>query len=70
MHRRGHYKPGISPDKWRKGLHTGFGYNVEGLKILLDELCRETGVEIRFLTRVIDAEENGRRVTGVVLNSV
>lgn len=70
MYRRGHYKPNIDPDQWRRKLHGGFGYNAEGLKLLLDELCREAGVETRFFTRVIDADVTGRRVNGVVINNV
>lgn len=70
MYARGHYKPGINPDKWRRDLHAGFGYNGEGLKLLLDELCREAGVEVRFFTRVIDVDVTGRRVNGAVVNNI
>lgn len=70
MYARGFYKPGIDPAQWRKILHTGFGYNTEGLKLLLDELCLQAGVEVRFFTRVIDADVSGNRVNGVVVNNV
>ncbi len=70
MYERGYYKPGIDPIWWRKKLHGGFGYRTEGLKLLLDELCVKAGVEIRFFTRVIDADVSGSRVNGVVINNV
>lgn len=48
------------------------GFDPEGLKLVLDTLCREAGVEVRFYTRVIDVDADGgeRRVRGVVTNSV
>ena len=70
MYERGFYRSGIDPAFWRKNLHQGFGYNAEGLKLLLDELCLQAGVEIRFFTRVIDADASGFRVNGVVTNNI
>lgn len=70
MFERGHYKPNINPAEWRTKLHGGFGYNAEGLKILLDELCVDAGVEVRFFTRVIDVDVTGKHVHGVILNNV
>ncbi len=70
MYERGFYRPGIDPAWWRKKLHGGFGYNTEGLKLLLDELCLQAGVEIRFFTKVIDADASGFRVNGVVTNNI
>lgn len=70
MYARGFYRPGIDPAWWRRNLHGGFGYSTEGLKLLLDELCAKSGVEVRFFTRVIDADVSGFRVNGVVTNNV
>jgi len=70
MYARNFYKSGIDPSWWRSRLHGGFGFNGEGLKLLLDELCVQAGVEIRFFTRVIDAEVSGGRVRGVVINNI
>lgn len=70
MYERGFYRPGIDPSWWRSRLHGGFGYHTEGLKLLLDELCLQAGVEIRFFTRVIDAEVSAGRVHGVVVNNI
>ena len=72
MHVRGHYKPGIDTGRWQKYLHSGMGFNAEGLKALLDELCLEAGVEIRFFTRLIDVDVDAgsSTVKGVVINNV
>ena len=70
MYARGYYKPNIDPDQWRRKLHGGFGYNPEGLKLLLDELCHQAGVEVRLFTRVIDVDVAGPTVNGVVVNNV
>lgn len=70
MYTRGYYRPGIDPMWWRNKLHGGFGYNTEGLKLLLDELCIRAGVEIRFFTRVIDVDVTSQRLSGVVINNV
>ena len=48
------------------------GFQPESLKMLLDKLCTEAGVEVRFFTRVIDADvdRDQRRVHGIITNSV
>ena len=70
MYRRGNFRPGITPDVWRKRLHSYFGYNSEGLKFLLDQLCQQAGVEIRFFTRLIDVDFTGQTINGIVINNV
>jgi len=70
MYERGHYRPGIDPAAWRSKLHGGFGFNAEGLKRLLDELCVKAGVEIRFFTRLIDVDFTGSTINGVIINNI
>ncbi|MDR1789410.1 MAG: FAD-dependent oxidoreductase [Opitutaceae bacterium] len=71
LYRRGAYKPNISTDAWRKNLHGGMAYNPEKLKLLLDELCADAGVEVRFFTKVIDADVAADgRVNGVVTHNI
>jgi ribulose 1,5-bisphosphate synthetase/thiazole synthase len=72
MHSRGHFKPNINPATWQKHLHGGMGFNAEGLKRLLDELCVNAGVEIRFFTRLTDVDVDPHRsvVNGVLINNV
>lgn len=66
----------VQPGAWenyQKGRYIGaVGYNPEALKMLLDRLCKEAGVEVRFFTRVVDADANRRkaRVNGIITSSV
>jgi ribulose 1,5-bisphosphate synthetase/thiazole synthase len=70
--REGHVAPATA-DEFQKGkyLHN-VGFQPESLKLLLDKTCHEAGVEVRFFTRVIDADVDRAtgRVKGVVTNSV
>ena len=72
MYERGFLQPGIDPDTWRKHYHRWTPFKVEGLKLLLDELAVAAGVEVRFFTRVIDADAHPDRghVEGVILNNI
>ena len=49
-----------------------FGFNPEGLKKLFDKLCKESGVEVRFFTRLVDVDADARtgQVKGIITNSV
>lgn len=72
MYERGFLKPGIDPDSWRKKYHCWTPFNPEGLKVIMDEKAVEAGVEIRFFTKVIDADadrETGQ-VNGVIINNI
>jgi len=70
LYERGFVKPGINPDSWRKNYHCWTPFSSEGLKLVLDELAVNAGVEIRFFTRVIDSDVDGKKVRGVILSSV
>ena len=69
---RGFLKPGINPDSWRKNYHVWTPFKVEGYKLVLDELATAAGVEVRFFTRVIDADVDPaiRNVNGVVIHNI
>jgi len=69
---RRHLGPDVTPDCWRKYYHCWIEFQVEGLKLLLDELAMQAGVEVRYFTRVIDADADTKtgRVNGVVLNNI
>ncbi|MHC4915853.1 MAG: FAD-dependent oxidoreductase [Planctomycetota bacterium] len=71
MHERGFLGPHVTPDFWRKQYHRWTQFRCEGLKLLLDELATDAGVEVRFFTRVIDAEADpsSREVRGVIINN-
>ena len=69
---RGFLKPGLEVESHVKRYHQWTPFRVEGYKLLLDELTAQAGVEVRFFSRVIDADadkESGR-VNGVVIANV
>lgn len=72
MYTRGQLGPDVVPDCWRRRYHCWTPFRVEGLKLLLDELAVQAGVEVRFFTRVIEAEADAAagRVAGVVLHNI
>ncbi|MDR1972873.1 MAG: FAD-dependent oxidoreductase [Treponema sp.] len=70
LYRRGFLKPGIDPDSWRKKYHVWTPFSAEGLKLVLDEKALEAKVELRFFTRVIDADTDHKKVRGIVLSSI
>ena len=65
--------PTPASENYEKGKYIDpVGFNPEGLKILFDKLCREAGVEVRFFTRVVDADADPQtgRVNGVITNNI
>jgi ribulose 1,5-bisphosphate synthetase/thiazole synthase len=60
-------------EAFEKGKIVGsVGFRPEALKLLFDKLCKDAGVEVRFFTRVIDADVDRRksRVNGVIASNV
>jgi hypothetical protein len=70
MYQRGFLAPHVTPDFWRKIFHRWTPFRVEGLKLLLDELLYDAGAEVRFFTRVIDADVEGKTVRGVIAHNI
>lgn len=72
MYERGYLRVGIDPNIWRQHFHRWTPFPPERLKLLLDELALEAGVEIRYFTRVIDADADPKSglVRGVIINNV
>ncbi|PTX92774.1 FAD-dependent oxidoreductase [Verrucomicrobia bacterium LW23] len=72
MYARGYMNPGIDPDSWRKKYHCWSPFRAEGLKLMLDEFALAAGVEVRYFTRVIDAEADAAsgRVKGLVISNI
>ena len=52
----------------RHGIPTN-AYDPEKMRLLLDTLCLESGVELRLYTRVVSAVRNGSRVTHAITES-
>lgn len=71
LYRRGFVSPAVSPDAWRRDYHRWTPFSAEGLKLVLDELAIQSGVDVRFFTRVIDADmQAAGTVRGVITSSV
>lgn len=70
LYERGELAPQVTPDFWRKHYHCWTPFRAEGLKRLLDELVQSAGVEVRFFTRVIDADAANKNVNGAVLHNI
>lgn len=72
MYERGELGPQVTPEFWRRNYHCWTPFKVEGLKLILDEMATEAGVEVRFFTQVVavDCPVRGRRVAGVVTNNI
>jgi hypothetical protein len=72
MYSRQFLTPGIDPNTWRKHYHRWTPFQAEGYKLALDELVDKAGVEVRFFTRVIDAEADAQQglVSGAVLQNI
>ena len=72
MYERGFLAPYVKPDFWHTSFHKWIPFHAEGLKIVLDELAEEAGVEVRFFTRLVDVDmgSNSGGINGVIVNSV
>ena len=69
---RGFLGPEVGREYWNTSYMTWTPFNVEGYKLVLDEKTTQAGVEVRFFTKVIDADvqQAERRVNGVVLHNI
>ncbi len=67
---RGHIDPYYTQEHWSRRVNSYTPYDAEGLKALLDDLCEQAGVSVRFFTRVIDADALHGVVRGAITASV
>lgn len=72
LYERGQLAPQAGPEGWLKRAHTWTAYNAEGYKIVLDDFTSEAGVEVRFYTKVIDADFDSEKkeVNGVITHNI
>jgi hypothetical protein len=70
MYARGLLGPEVTPDYWISHYNRWIPFHPEGLKLLLDEMCVSAGVEVRYFTRVAEAETEGRKVLGAVIHNI
>lgn len=72
LYAAGGIAPGYDATFWTTVYNRGLGYSTEAYKRLLDTCCTHAGVEVRFFTKVIEAEADPHRksVNGVILHQV
>jgi ribulose 1,5-bisphosphate synthetase/thiazole synthase len=64
------FAPQVTQDYLDKQLNRWVPFSPEHLKRILDEFAVQAGVEVRFFTRVVEADVSGKRVNGVVVSNV
>ncbi len=72
MQKRGFLGPQVTEDFYSKRYHCWTPFNPEGYKLILDELATAAGVEVRYFTRVVEADvdASAKSVRGVVLHNI
>lgn len=74
MFERGLFDPIYTRDRFVTHLCTYTPFDGEGLKRLLDDLCEQYGVEVRFFQTLVDAitdKKNGKTtIDGIIVNTV
>lgn len=72
LYRDGELGPWVTPETYSLKYMTWTPFKVEGYKRLLDRLVSEARVEVRFFTRLCDADADplSGQVNGVVLNNI
>ncbi|MDM0078791.1 FAD-dependent oxidoreductase [Variovorax sp. J2P1-59] len=70
MWSQGAFGPHVVQEFLHNQLNRWVPFKPEHLKRILDDLALSAGVELRFFTRVIDADVSAGRVNGVVLSNV
>jgi hypothetical protein len=70
MYGRGLLGPHVVRDFLERQLNRWVPFKPEGLKRVLDEFVQNAGVDMRFFTRVIDADAGERGINGVILSNI
>src|ERR1700704_144780 len=72
MHERGFLGPEVTPHYWVTHYNRWIPFNPESLKRLLDDFCVKAGVDIRYFTRVVDADADagGHKVNGAIISNI
>ncbi|GHV53951.1 membrane protein [Bacteroidia bacterium] len=73
LYARGFLGPQEKPEVFEKEFHHWTAFQLEGYKLLLDELVTaEAGIEVRFFTRIIEADFDRKKgiVNGVIQQNV
>ena len=59
----------LPPHGWLGGLGVGLIFDNERMKLLLEEMLTEIGVEILYYTDIIDVVREGNRLVGVIVHN-
>ncbi len=59
----------FNPHGWYPRMAAGIPFNVEKLKILLDEMCLEAGVDLYYFTNIVDVKVEDECMTHVVVHN-
>jgi hypothetical protein len=72
LYNRGFLGPQVTPKFWEASFQKWTPFKVEGYKLVLDEFALAAKVEVRFFTRLIDADvaPDGKTLHGVVLHNI
>lgn len=70
MQQHGELGPHVVGEFLHGQLNRWVPFRPEALKRRLDRMAQEAGVEVRFFTRVIDAQAQDRRLEGAVISNV
>ncbi len=70
MFQRGALGPHVVPEFLYGQLNRWVPFKPEMLKRILDEYVENAGVDVRFFTRVIDAEAKDGRIDGAVISNI
>lgn len=57
------------PHGWFAGLADGVPFDIEVMKVLLDQICQDTGVEILYFTDIIDTAVEENRIRSIVVHN-
>ncbi len=69
MHQNGSFGPHVVPEFFHSQLNRWVPFKPEELKRTLDTLTKQAGVDVRFFTRVVDAEAENGRIKGALISN-
>ncbi|MFZ2639405.1 MAG: FAD-dependent oxidoreductase [Verrucomicrobiia bacterium] len=70
LHKRGFLGPQVTEEFYGKRYQCWTPFNVEGYKLVLDELVTAAKVDVRFFTRVVEADASDGRLNGVIVQNI
>lgn len=70
MFQRGALGPHVVPEFLYAQLNRWVPFKPEMLKRILDEMVQDAGVDVRFFTRLIDAEASDGKIEGAVISNI